>query len=249
MPNIAPVSCTVCVPCNFGTYPLKKRRMKFYQILKRLLDVAFSFSLIILLLPLFLLVTVGIGLSEGCPIFYRSRRVVALNRDVPIIKFRTMVKDATSPKYRLEERFMRDGYLDIPLDCEVYTPIGRLLERTQIVELLQLFNVLLGHMSFIGNRPLPQHNLDLLGKTGVWEARFDCPAGISGISQVVGKYGLSPKERLDLEVLYAEVYQNGNVIKSDVLIFFYTIRLVLTGKSLSLESGRALLERCFPSIN
>lgn len=222
--------------------------MKFYQVLKRLLDVVFSFLLIVLLSPLFVLVAVAIWLTEGHPVFYRSRRVVARDRAVSIIKFRTMVKDATSPKYRLEERFMRDGYLDIPLSCEVYTPIGRLLERTQIVELLQLFNVLLGQMSFIGNRPLPQRNLDLLGKTGAWEARFDCPAGISGISQVVGKYGLSPKERLELEVLYAKVYQHGNVVKSDVLIFLYTIRLVFTGKSLSLECGKTLLKRCLPSI-
>lgn len=220
--------------------------MKFFQVFKRLLDIVFSLLLIFLLLPLFLLVMVMIWLTEGRPIFYRSRRVVARDRAVPIVKFRTMVSDATSPKYRLEERFMRDGYLDIPLDCEVYTPIGRLLERTQIVELLQLFNVLLGQMSFIGNRPLPQRNLDLLGKTGEWEARFDCPAGISGISQVVGKYGLSPKERLDLEMLYAKVYQNGNVIKSDVFIFLYTLRLILMGKPLSLKEGIALLNRCLP---
>lgn len=218
--------------------------MKFYQVLKRFLDVVFSCLLIILLTPLFILVAIAILLTEARPIFYRSRRVVARERTVTIIKFRTMVRDATSPKYRLEERFMRDGYLDIPLSCEVYTPIGRLLERTQIVELLQLFNVLLGQMSFIGNRPLPQRNLDLLAKTGMWEGRFDCPAGISGISQVVGKYGLSPKERLDLEILYAKVYQNGNVVKSDILIFFYTLRLVFAGRPLSLEAGKALLESC-----
>jgi len=106
-----------------------------------------------------------------------------------------MVTDATSSKYQLEERFMREGYLDIPLSCEVYTPIGRFFERTQVVELLQLFNVLLGQMSFIGNRPLPLRNLEFLQKTGCWKARFDSPAGISGISQVVGKYGLSPASR------------------------------------------------------
>lgn len=218
--------------------------MKFYQLFKRTLDVVFSFFFIVFLLPLFLLVSVVILLTEGHPIFYLSRRVVGRNKTVPIIKFRTMVCDATSPKYRLEERFMRDGYLDIPLNCEVYTPIGKVLERTQIVEMLQLFNVFLGQMSFIGNRPLPQRNLDLLGNTGAWEARFDCPAGISGISQVVGKYGLSPKERLNLELHYAKVYQSGNILKSDALIFLYTLRLLFTGKSLSLEAGKSLLNSC-----
>lgn len=139
---------------------------------------------------------------------------------------------------------MRDGYLDIPLNCEVYTPIGRVLERTQFVELLQLFNVFRGEMSFIGNRPLPQRNIEILRKMENWEARFDCPSGISGISQVVGKYDLLPAERLKLEVLYAEVYHKGNVVKCDALILFYTLRLVLTGRPLSLENGISLLNNC-----
>lgn len=214
------------------------------KLIKRLLDIVGSIVLIIALLPLFIVVAVLIWGLEGRPIFYSSRRVVAKDKAVRIFKFRTMVADATSPKYRLEERFMRDGYLDIPLSCEVYTPIGRLLERTQIVELLQLFNVLSGQMSFIGNRPLPQRNLDLLEKTGRWEARFDAPAGISGISQVVGKYGLLPAQRLELEKLYAEVYQKGNVLECDFKIIYYTLRLLLAGRTLSLEEGTALLNKC-----
>ena len=44
------------------------------------------------------------------------------------------MRDAASPRYRLAERYMRNGYLDIPRECEVYTPIGRLLEKFQVVE-------------------------------------------------------------------------------------------------------------------
>ena len=120
------------------------------------------------------------------------------DRTIPVFKFRTMVRDATSPKYRLAERYMRDGYLDIPLSCEVYTPLGRLLERLQIVELPQMLNVLFHGMSIIGNRPLPQDNVRCLQKHDGWEQRFDCPAGISGISQIVGKLNLRPEERLSL---------------------------------------------------
>ena len=218
--------------------------MKVFRLVKRILDVVASGLLLLLLLPLFALVSVAIWLLEGRPIFYCSQRVVARNKEVTIVKFRTMVVDATSPRHRIEERFMRDGYLDIPLNCEVYTPIGRLLERTQVVELLQLFNVFVGQMSFIGNRPLPHRNLGLLEKTGLWEARFDCPAGISGISQVVGKHDLQPAERLELETLYAKVYQKGNVLRCDLWILFYTLRLVLTGQPLPLQKARALLNAC-----
>lgn len=218
--------------------------MTSFRLIKRMLDIVGSATFIIILSPIFILFSVLIWLLEGRPIFYCSRRVISVNKDAHIIKFRTMVADAKSPKYRLEERFMRDGYLDIPLACEVYTPIGRVLERTQVVELLQLFNVFLGQMSFIGNRPLPQRNLDLLEKTGCWKARFGSPAGISGISQVVGKYGLSPSDRLALESLYSKVYQEGNVLKCDLEIIYFTLRLLLTGKSMSLEYATKLLDDC-----
>jgi lipopolysaccharide/colanic/teichoic acid biosynthesis glycosyltransferase len=221
-----------------------KPAMKKYKLLKRIFDVVGSAILMLMLSPLFALSAALIWLLEGRPIFYCSKRVVSKNIEARIVKFRTMVADATSPKYKLEERFMRDGYLDIPLSCEVYTPIGRILERTQVVEMLQLWNVFLGQMSFIGNRPLPQRNLDLLEKTGCWKARFESPAGISGISQVVGKYDLSPEERLNLEKLYSKVYQEGNVFKCDLEIIYFTLRLLLTGKSMSLEYATKLLDDC-----
>lgn len=218
--------------------------MSKFIFIKRFLDIVGSMTLILLLIPLFSLTIVLILVIEGRPIFYFSKRFVAKDKEVSIVKFRTMVVDAKSPKYKLEERFMRDGYLDIPLNCELYTPLGRVLEKTQIVELLQLFNVLLGQMSFVGNRPLPKRNLDLLEKTGRWEMRFDSPAGISGISQVVGKYELTPVKRLELEKLYSKVYQQGNVIKCDFEIIYFTFRLVITGKTMPYDYAIKLMNSC-----
>ena len=160
-----------------------------------------------------------------------------------ILKFRTMVKDATSSKYRLRERFMRDGYLDIPLDCEVYTPIGRFLERTQLVEVLQFLNILFHGMSLIGNRPLPSENIELLKNFRGWEGRFDSPAGLSGLSQVVGKLNQTPEERLELECLYSSVYKSksGNILLCDLFIVYYTIRLLLFGKPLPIDAAKRLI--------
>ena len=66
------------------------------------------------------------------------------------------------------------------------------------MELPQVFAVLFGYISFVGNRPLPENNVDLLRKEfpNDWQKRFDSPAGLTGISQVVGKLTLSPKQRL-----------------------------------------------------
>lgn len=218
---------------------------KFSNFIKHIADILAALVLLTLLSPILILIATLIFVLEGYPVFYVSRRYVSLDQSVPILKFRTMVNDATSPKYRLRERFMRDGYLDIPLDCEVYTPIGRFLERSQLVELLQLFNILFHGMSLSGNRPLPRDNIELLKRFKGWEARFDSPAGLTGLSQVVGKLNQSPEQRLELEALYSNVYssKNGNILLCDLFIFYYTVRLLLFGKYLSIDEARRLAMR------
>lgn len=217
--------------------------IKISNVAKRFADLLIAISLVVFLFPVFLLVSALILILEGPPIFYVSRRFISLDHRVSILKFRTMVRDATSPKYRLKERFMKHGYLDIPLDCEVYTPIGRILERTQLVELLQLFNVIFHGMSLVGNRPLPLDNVEALKVLAGWKDRFTSPAGITGISQIAGKYDLSPTQRLELECLYAKVYtgETGNILQCDFLIILNTIRVVLLGKYIGYEKSKRLL--------
>lgn len=228
------------------TDPFQLAEIKTSNIIKRVSDILLAATLLIALLPILLLVALLIRVLEGSPIFYMSRRIISPEKSVPIYKFRTMVRDATSPKYQLNERFMRDGFLDIPLECEVYTSIGRVLERTQIVETLQLLNILFDGMSFVGNRPLPKNNIELLKKFPGWQERFDSPAGITGISQIAGKYGLQPQQRLYLERMYSNVYNNpdGNIVLCDLYIIGYTALLLFTGRYLGYSKAVALLTRC-----
>ena len=215
---------------------------------KRLFDLFFAFVLLPLAVPVSLIAALFVWITSGTPVFYISTRYVGLNRPIRVIKFRTMVRDATSPKYRLHERFMRDGFLDIPISCEIYTPIGRILERLQIVELPQLLNVIVHGMSMVGNRPLPKENFETLSRLPLWESRFDSPAGITGISQVVGKFNLQPRERLALESLYSTVYFKGNILKCDVLVLWHTVAAVLLrNKGISVERAEALLRSCLES--
>jgi lipopolysaccharide/colanic/teichoic acid biosynthesis glycosyltransferase len=217
------------------------------RVLKRSFDILVSAILLVVFAPLILGAAVLLLLTGGRPIFFVSTRYIGLNRPVRVIKFRTMIRDARSPKHSLNERFMRDGYLDIPLDCEVYTPIGRILERLQIVELPQLLNVLIDGMSLVGNRPLPKENLELLAQFPAWEKRFESPAGITGISQVVGKLNLTPATRLRLESLYSKVYQEGNIIRCDCFIIWHTVAGVLfRNKGITLIRAEALLQSCLP---
>jgi len=216
-------------------------RMTSSQAAKRTIDIVLASSILVLTLPLHVIAILLLLIFEGHPLFYISRRMVGVNRSLPILKYRTMVRDAKSPKYRLNERFMRDGYLDIPRTCEVYTPIGRWLERTQLVEVPQMFHVLFHGMSLIGNRPLPEKNVRLLKKYDGWEGRFDSPAGISGIAQVVGKLRLQPQERLALECAYSQMFQRGNVVRCDFLILFYTAKFILTSEGLSRDEAFRLV--------
>jgi lipopolysaccharide/colanic/teichoic acid biosynthesis glycosyltransferase len=92
-------------------------------------------------------------------------------------------------------------------------------------------------------------NVELLKKKfpEKWEERFNSPAGITGIAQVVGKLKLNPEERLELESLYSKVYQEGNVLKADAYIFFSTIILLILHDSVayrSYESAKKVLLSC-----
>ncbi len=224
--------------------------MNALRAVKRLVDVALAGLILLVASPVLVLAAVLIRILEGGPVFYVSRRQVSVDRTIPVFKFRTMVRDATSRKYRLRERFMRDGYLDIPRTCEVYTPIGRILERLQIVELPQLVNVLFHGMSLIGNRPLPSENVRLLQNLDGWSNRFDSPAGITGIAQVVGRRELTPKQRLDLEGAYSKMYQEGNIAWCDMKIFYHTLRVIVFSKGIPIEKAYRLVgaEREVPAL-
>ena len=220
-----------------------------YKLIKRFEDIIFSIIIIIFFSPLLIIICIISFFVQGLPIFYISERMVARDKIIKIFKFRTMVKDAKDEKYKLNEKYFNNGYLDIPITDKVYTPLGRFLERTQIVEIPQVFAVLFGKLSFIGNRPLPKSNVEIIKKNfpDKWFKRFDSPCGMTGISQVVGKFKLTPEERLELEALYSEVYLNGNVFKADTYIFFSTIILLIFGDSVAyrgIENAKKIMKSC-----
>lgn len=175
--------------------------------------------------------------------------MVDIDNEIKVIKFRTMVKDAKSEIYGLKKKYMKDGYLDIPLSSKVFTPLGRILEKTQLVEVPQVFPVLFGKMSFVGNRPLPSSNVEILKEKYPerWKGRFNSPAGITGISQVIGKFEITANQRLKLECYYSKVYQEGNILKLDAYIFFSTIILLLLQDASayrSYENAKKVLKSC-----
>ena len=228
---------------------MNSKKQIFYRIIKKVEDIVFSISTLIVFSPVIIIVIIVSFFIQGRPIFYVSERTAGFQKKIHIIKFRTMMKDALSPKWGLEEKYMKDGYLDVPISSDVYTSFGRLLEKTQIVEILQVFHVLFNRMSFVGNRPLPEKNVELLKIKfpSTWQERFNSPAGMTGITQVTGKFTLTSEKRLELESLYSKVYLEGNILKADAYIFFSTIILLLLRDASayrSYDSAKNVLTTC-----
>jgi len=179
---------------------------------KRAFDVLFSSILILILSPFFLLVAALIKITSPGPVFYISKRAGAGYKIFNFYKFRTMKVGADEKLHELSERnqYNNNGhekaFVKISNDPRI-TPIGHFLRKTSLDETPQLFNVLKGDMSLVGNRPLPLYEASLLTKDKSAE-RFLAPAGLTGLWQVTkrGKEEMSGDERLELDILYANKY-------------------------------------------
>jgi len=137
--------------------------------LLRTIDILFSLTGIILSLPILLVVSVTGLLGVGSPLFFQQR-VGKNQRNFTLIKFRTMATNTRSVGTHL-------------IDVSAVTKLGKLLRRTKIDELPQLFNVLLGHMSMVGPRPCLPNQTELVGERARRKV-FNVRPGITGLAQV-----------------------------------------------------------------
>ncbi|MBT7491463.1 MAG: sugar transferase [Bacteroidetes bacterium] len=104
------------------------------------------------------------------------------------------------------------------------TKVGKFIRKTSIDELPQLFNILKGDMSIVGNRPIPMYESELI-TSDAWGERFNAPAGLTGLWQVSkrGKAEMSEEERKSLDIEYARTYS----FWGDIKIIFKTFTAVL----------------------
>jgi lipopolysaccharide/colanic/teichoic acid biosynthesis glycosyltransferase len=177
---------------------------------KRLFDIMFSGILLLMLSPILLLIALAIRLESPGPIFYISKRVGTGYRIFDFYKFRSMRPDADKElenvlhlnQYQSEQGSL--AFIKIDNDPRV-TRLGRFLRNSSLDELPQLFNVLLGDMSIVGNRPLPLYEAEKITRD-LWSKRFLAPAGITGLWQVTkrGRKEMSTEERIELDMQYAD---------------------------------------------
>ncbi len=210
-------NATVSALAGMPMVELKRTPLEGWgKVIKRLFDLVVSISLLIILSPILLLVSLIIFIETGRPILYKNERVGYRGRKFFTYKFRSMYqKDSTGPqfgksgkiaeqkeKHLIRELNTRQGPIyKIGNDPRV-TPFGRWIRRWSIDELPQLFNVLIGTMSIVGPRPHQPREVDLYHEA--YPTVFAVKPGITGLSQISGRSDLQFEEEMRLDVLYIE---------------------------------------------
>lgn len=190
--------------------------------MKRVLDFLISLFALIILSPLFLIVSVGVLISDGSPVFFRQKRVGKNNELFEIYKFRTMKRGTEN----VASNDLSDADVKI-------TRFGKILRATSIDELPQFLNILNGSMSLIGPRPLiPEETRirELREKYNVYSVR----PGITGWAQVNGRDNVSAEKKALLDKEYVEKQS----LMFDIKIFFMTIHQVLCRKDVNEGNNR-----------
>lgn len=164
-----------------------------YSFIKRIVDFTSALIMMMIFSPLFMFLFVAIKLDSPGPIFFKQRRVGIHKTHFDILKYRTMSVDAPKdiPTHLLEDPH------------EHITKVGKFLRRFSIDELPQLFNILVGHMSFVGPRPALWNQYDLIEERDKYGAN-DVPVGLTGWAQVNGRDELSIEAKAKLDGDYVE---------------------------------------------
>lgn len=210
---------------------VKPRKVSwFYYFMKRTWDIFFSILLLLLTSLIILVVLIILACSgNGTPI-YADKRVGKNGKTIKVLKFRSMYKDADdNPRKYLNdeqyEQFIKERKVD---NDPRITKFGKIIRKTSIDELPQLFNILGGSMSVVGNRPITTQELEANYKEEQQKVFISARPGLTGWWQVSGRnnveYYNGERQKLELE------YYEKRSIGFDIKIMFKTIPAVLKHK-------------------
>ncbi|MCA9734470.1 MAG: sugar transferase [Deferribacteres bacterium] len=201
---------------------------------KRGIDLAGASIALILMAPLFLIITILIKIISPGPAFFKQERTGYLGKPFTIWKFRTMHVNAEST---VHEEHCRNSILnDLELkkvenDSRIF-PFGNFLRQSCIDELPQLFNVLKGEMSLVGPRPDLPYNINELKR---WHcARLNVPPGMTGLWQINGKNSTTFTEMIRYDI----GYERHLSFKLEMKILFLTIPAIIKQAWQSYQESR-----------
>ncbi|MDO4752889.1 MAG: sugar transferase [Candidatus Saccharibacteria bacterium] len=183
-------------------------RFVLYGATKRVVDEILAILLLVLLAPFFLIIAILVKIDSPGPVLFKQERVGKNGKIFKILKFRSMIVSND----------IKDG------SCkDKYTRVGRVIRRTSIDELPQLFNVLMGQMSFVGPRPWVVEYWTNMNAEERERARV--LPGITGLAQVKGRNGISIFQKIEYDLTYVKNFS----LLQDVKILFLTVKTVFAG--------------------
>jgi exopolysaccharide biosynthesis polyprenyl glycosylphosphotransferase len=193
--------------------------------IKRMLDVTVAVLALLLFSPILVAAAVAIKLSSPGSVFFLQERIGINKRRFKIYKFRTMVPQAEQLMASIEKNNEATGPVFKMRNDPRITPIGKLLRKSSVDELPQLFNVLKGDMSLVGPRPLPVR--DFKGFNEDWQRRrFSVKPGITCLWQVNGRSGISFDQWMLLDLKYMDEWS----LWLDLKILAKTVPAVIKGE-------------------
>ncbi|WP_432662632.1 sugar transferase [Wukongibacter baidiensis] len=180
------------------------------KMIKRLIDIAVSLMGIILLSPLLIILSIIIKSDSEGSAFFKQKRAGKDGKSFTIYKFRTMYSNT-------------DSYARSPVDNNDVriTEVGKMLRKTSLDELPQLFNVLMGDMSIVGPRPLLECQAEEFNDFE--KQRLIVKPGITGLAQINGRGSLSWDKKMEYDVEYV----NNRSLLFDIKIAFKTIGSII----------------------
>lgn len=192
-------------------------KQKRQYMIKSKFDILFASILLIVLSPIFIVISLLIKSESRGPIIFKQRRIGSCGKAFTIYKFRTMCNNAQN---------MGSGIFITAKDNRI-TRVGKVLRKTSLDEIPQLFNVLKGEMSFVGPRPtLENHPRKYEEYNDIDKLRFEVLPGITGYAQAYGRNSISWEKRIRMDVYY---FYNFNLL-FDMKIIFATFYSVIFSK-------------------
>lgn len=181
--------------------------------LKRFFDIMASVIGLIIIAPILLLIPILIEITMPGPVFFKQQRVGKKGRLFNVFKFRSMKVDK-----------MAESEKDFSKDAERLTSFGKLIRRSKIDELPQLFNVLKGDMSLVGPRPTVKEQVDQYDD--YQRQRLNMRPGMTGLAQVNGNIALSWDERIEYDIEYIKQFS----LSLDIHILIKTVLVIVYGE-------------------
>lgn len=203
----------------------------YAKCIKRVIDIILSFTGLVLLSWVYLILIIAIKIESPGPVFFTQKRVGIHKSHFIIHKFRTMRIDTPSdvPTHLLE-------------DPEQYiTRIGKFMRKYSLDELPQIYDIFVGKMSIIGPRPALWNQFDLIKERDKYGANDVLP-GLTGLAQISGRDELEIDAKAKLDGEYTAALNSGKGFTMDVKCFFGTITSVLKSDGV-VEGGTGQIQK------